>query len=163
KPVSALPAGKLTVSVKDKAGNLSRIERTFAAKTVAAPLWPPPSGPRHAPAGQTVLSRLPRHGPPARPATPCPTTSHRPPPAPHGPTPPVPHDLHTRVTGRLDGPSYRVENLVFESRPGLFVTGNLYAPAEPAASMPGILLCHSHHAPKSNEELQDMAITWAQH
>ena len=32
KPVSALARGKLTVSVKDRQGNISRIERTFAVK-----------------------------------------------------------------------------------------------------------------------------------
>src|SRR5262249_54571372 len=28
-------------------------------------------------------------------------------------------------------------------------------------SMPGILLCHSHHNPKSQGELQDMGVLWA--
>ena len=27
--------------------------------------------------------------------------------------------------------------------------------------MPGILLCHSHHNPKTQGELQDMGMTWA--
>lgn len=66
-----------------------------------------------------------------------------------------------RITGRLEGEGYRIENLVFESRPGLLVTANLYMPAKPAASMPGILLIHSHHNPKTQGELQDMGILWA--
>lgn len=70
-------------------------------------------------------------------------------------------DLKTRVTGRLVGDGYRIENLVFESRPGLWVTANLYLPAEPSGPMPGILICHSHHNPKSEGELQDMGMTWA--
>ena len=33
------------------------------------------------------------------------------------------------VTRTLEGDGYRIENLVFESRPGLVVTANLYRPA----------------------------------
>ena len=33
-------------------------------------------------------------------------------------------DLKSRVTGRLAGDGYRIENLVFEGRPGLWVTAN---------------------------------------
>jgi dienelactone hydrolase len=78
-----------------------------------------------------------------------------------GQCPPVPTDLKVRVTGTLQGDGYRIDNLVFESRPGLVVTANLYQPAEPPRSMPGILICHSHHAPKTQGELQDMGMTWA--
>jgi cephalosporin-C deacetylase-like acetyl esterase len=75
------------------------------------------------------------------------------------PSPPA--DLKVRVTRTLQGEGYRIEDLVFESRPGLWVTANLYAPAKPSTSMPGILICHSHHNPKGQGELQDMGITWA--
>jgi dienelactone hydrolase len=88
------------------------------------------------------------------------------------PDPPKP--LAVEVTGRLAGDGHRVENLVFQSRPGLVVTANLYLPAGAAATapaaapdapvagkMPGILLCHSHHNPKTEGELQDMGVTWA--
>ncbi len=78
-----------------------------------------------------------------------------------GPFPPVPKDLKVRITRRLDGDGYRIENLVFESRPGLVVTANLYLPVHPAHSMPGILISHSHHNPKTQGELQDMGMTWA--
>jgi cephalosporin-C deacetylase-like acetyl esterase len=56
-----------------------------------------------------------------------------------------------------------INNIVFESRPGLLVTANLYVPEDHALlkSMPGILICHSHHNPKEQSELQDMAMTWA--
>jgi cephalosporin-C deacetylase-like acetyl esterase len=56
-----------------------------------------------------------------------------------------------------------IHNIIFESRPGLFVTANLYLPDQhkDLPSMPGILLCHSHHNPKTEGELQDMAMTWA--
>jgi hypothetical protein len=32
KPVADLPRGKLTVSVKDKPGNVTRIDRTFSVR-----------------------------------------------------------------------------------------------------------------------------------
>src|SRR5262249_31306379 len=66
-----------------------------------------------------------------------------------------------RNCGTVTGEGYRIENIVFESRPGLWVTANLYAPARPGRAMPGILVCHSHHAPKTQGELQDMGMTWA--
>src|SRR5262249_12236312 len=78
-----------------------------------------------------------------------------------GPVPPSPKDLKIHVTRALEGDGYRIENLVFESRPGLWVTANLYLPADPPRSMPGILICHSHHNPKSQGELQDMGVNWA--
>jgi cephalosporin-C deacetylase-like acetyl esterase len=37
--------------------------------------------------------------------------------------------LNPRVTGVLDRPGYRIEKLIFESRPHLYVTANLYVPA----------------------------------
>jgi dienelactone hydrolase len=78
-----------------------------------------------------------------------------------GEFPPVPVDLKVRITRTLEGDGYRVENLVFESRPGVVVAANLYSPSQPGKSMPGILVCHSHHAPKEQGELQDMGMTWA--
>jgi dienelactone hydrolase len=74
---------------------------------------------------------------------------------------PVPKDLKVQVTRTLEGPGHRIENLVFESRPGLLVTANLYVPDPARASMPGILVIHSHHNPKTQGELQDMGVTWA--
>lgn len=70
------------------------------------------------------------------------------------------------VTKTLTGEGFLVDCLVFESRPGLFVTANLYRPAEDrrlisGPQMPGILICPSHHNPKTQSELQDMGMTWA--
>jgi hypothetical protein len=65
------------------------------------------------------------------------------------------------VTRTLEGDGFHIENLVFESRPGLVVTANLYVPARPTGSMPGILISHSHHAPKTQGKLQDMGMTRA--
>lgn len=78
-----------------------------------------------------------------------------------GQWPAPPTDLKVRVTRTLTGEGYRIENLVFESRPGVLVTANLYLPAEPPKAMPGIIICHSHHNPKTQSELQDMGMTWA--
>jgi dienelactone hydrolase len=75
--------------------------------------------------------------------------------------PDPPKDLHLRVTRTIDGDGYQIKNVVFESRPGVFVTANLYAPAKPPKAMPGILIVHSHHNPKTQGELQDMGMTFA--
>jgi pimeloyl-ACP methyl ester carboxylesterase len=77
----------------------------------------------------------------------------------HWPEPPA--DLKVRVTKTLEGEGFFIDCLVFESRPGLLVTANMYRPAEPPQKMPGILICHSHHNPKTEGELQDMGMTWA--
>ncbi len=84
-----------------------------------------------------------------------------------GQFPPAPQNLNVRVTRTIKATGYKIENVVFESRPGLIVTANLYLPADandagsPTRRMPGILICHSHHNPKAQGELQDMGITWA--
>jgi dienelactone hydrolase len=75
--------------------------------------------------------------------------------------PSAPRELPVRVTRELQGDGYHIDNLVFESRPGLVVTANLYRPAQPTGPMPGILISHSHHSPKTQGELQDMGMTWA--
>ncbi|MFO0878569.1 MAG: acetylxylan esterase [Gemmataceae bacterium] len=74
---------------------------------------------------------------------------------PAGPAPRV------RVQKTHRGEGYLVECVTFTSRPGLEVTANLYRPEKPGASMPGLLLVHSHHNPKWEGELQDMGILWA--
>jgi len=78
-----------------------------------------------------------------------------------GQFPPVPKRLRVQTTGRIKGDGYRIENVVFESRPGLFVTANLYLPAKPKKSMPALMFSHSHHNSKTQGELQDMGMTWA--
>jgi dienelactone hydrolase len=69
--------------------------------------------------------------------------------------------LGARVTGTLSGEGYRIENVVYQSRPGFWITANLYGPDKPRPSMPGILISHAHHTPKEHGELQDMGVTWA--
>jgi dienelactone hydrolase len=68
----------------------------------------------------------------------------------------------SRVTGTIEGEGFRIEKLVFVSRPGLLVTANFYLPEPaPARPMPAILICHSHHHPKEESELEDMGVSWA--
>lgn len=85
------------------------------------------------------------------------------------PTPPEKLPVH--VTRTIPGAGFRIENLVYASRPGVFVTANLYlpalpptgssAPAAPPAKLPALVLIHSHHNAKTQSELQDMGMTWA--
>jgi hypothetical protein len=65
------------------------------------------------------------------------------------------------VTGTIQRDGFQIQNLVFESRPGLVVTANLYVPRPARESMPAIVIAHSHHNPKEQGELQDMGMTWA--
>src|SRR5262245_51109554 len=69
--------------------------------------------------------------------------------------------LNVRVTGVVNGEGFKIENVVYESRPGQWVPGNLYVPAKPRKTMPGLLIVHAHHRYKPQTELQDMGMTWA--
>jgi hypothetical protein len=70
--------------------------------------------------------------------------------------------LRTVITHRADyGDGFVIENLVFESRPHLLVTANLYLPDKLSGKIPAIVVVHSHHAPKTQQELQDLGMTWA--
>ena len=59
------------------------------------------------------------------------------------------------------GDGYRRQDLVYQTRPGFWVTANLYLPGESGAPMPGIVIAHSLHTAKTQFELQDMGILWA--
>ncbi|MDA1013361.1 MAG: hypothetical protein O3A00_02785 [Planctomycetota bacterium] len=74
---------------------------------------------------------------------------------------PAPQDVVAHVVRTTTGDGFAVDNVVYESRPGMFVTANLYRPAEPSKSMPGIVVCHSHQRPKENGARQLMGATWA--
>lgn len=78
-----------------------------------------------------------------------------------GAWPGVPKNMAIRVTKTIEADDYRIDNLLYESRPGVWVDGNLYYPAAKRDRMPVILISHSHHAPKHQGELQDMGVTWA--
>ncbi|HVK10567.1 MAG TPA: acetylxylan esterase, partial [Gemmataceae bacterium] len=78
-----------------------------------------------------------------------------------GTWPDVPKSVPVHVTKTIQADDYAIDNLLYESRPGVWVTGNLYRPAVKRDKMPVILIVHSHHAPKHEGELQDMGVTWA--
>lgn len=53
--------------------------------------------------------------------------------------------LNAKVTGTVDGEGFTVEKLVFESRPGLYVTANVYVPKPATAGkLPAILYVCGH-------------------
>jgi dienelactone hydrolase len=53
-------------------------------------------------------------------------------------------DLNAIVTGTLDRPEFTVEKIHFQSRPGLYVTGNVYVPKGAKAPSPAILYVCGH-------------------
>ncbi len=77
--------------------------------------------------------------------------------------PEVPKEVAVYKTKTIPGDGFAIDNILYESRPGFYVTANLYRPAGDAKpnSRPAILLIHSHHNPKTQGELQDMGMLWA--
>jgi cephalosporin-C deacetylase-like acetyl esterase len=73
--------------------------------------------------------------------------------------------LKVQTTGRLERDAYRIEKIVFQSLPGLYVTGNFYAPKDTTKRSPTILyLCgHSPNPMGAKVEYQDRAIWFASH
>lgn len=65
------------------------------------------------------------------------------------------------MTKQIEGDGFVIKCVLFESRPGIWVSGNLYSPAQPKEPMPGFVISHSHHTSKTHGELQDMGMTWA--
>lgn len=51
--------------------------------------------------------------------------------------------LNAKVVGKLHGDGFRVEKIIYESRPGFLVTANLYLP-EASAPYPGVLFPCGH-------------------
>ncbi len=52
--------------------------------------------------------------------------------------------LNARVTGVVERVKYRIEKVLFESRPGFLVSGNLYLPKDHAGPRPGVLIACGH-------------------
>ncbi len=71
--------------------------------------------------------------------------------------------LKAQITGTVDRPNYRIEKVVFQSLPGLYVTGNFYAPNSSSSPLPTILyVCgHSPHPLGAKTAYQDRAIWYA--
>jgi dienelactone hydrolase len=53
--------------------------------------------------------------------------------------------LNARVTGSLDRSGYRVDKIIYESRPNLFVAANLYTPKQGARPFPAVLFQSGHY------------------
>ncbi len=68
-----------------------------------------------------------------------------------GLNPPPPRgDLRVTVTGKLEREEFTVENLHFQSLPGLYVTANLYLPKNLSKPAPTILYLNGHGGVSSN-------------
>jgi dienelactone hydrolase len=62
-----------------------------------------------------------------------------------GPMPETPCDLKPEILGTLDRDGYRIEKLIFQSRPDVWVTSNVYVPSG-EGKRPAVLAVHGHHA-----------------
>ncbi|NLH73119.1 MAG: prolyl oligopeptidase family serine peptidase [Verrucomicrobia bacterium] len=66
--------------------------------------------------------------------------------------------LNPRVTRVIDRGAYRIENIVFESRPGFMVTGNLYVPQSRTLPLPGVIgVCGHSDNGKAAESYQSFS------
>ena len=57
---------------------------------------------------------------------------------------PTKTSLNAVIHGKIDRGEYTVEKVYFESAPGFFVTGNLYAPKNVSGKVPVVLFAHGH-------------------
>lgn len=70
--------------------------------------------------------------------------------------------LNAEVVGTLDGEGYRIQKILFESRPNHHVTGNLYLPKS-TGPYPAVLIpCGHSHTGKAAGQYQRTAILLAQ-
>ena len=66
--------------------------------------------------------------------------------------------LNPRVTGVVERDAYRIEKVVFESRPGFLVTANLYVPKGRSEPRPGVVgTCGHTDSGKAGETYQSFA------
>ena len=73
--------------------------------------------------------------------------------------------LQASITGILERPGFRVEKVVFQSSPGLYVTGNFYVPQGSSGPVPAVLyLCgHSVHPHGAKTQYQDRTLWYVTH
>jgi len=72
-----------------------------------------------------------------------------------GGLPPLDTPLNARVVGTVAAAGFRIEKIIFESRPGNYVTANLYLPdniSEPRGAV--LFLCGHHEQAKHADEYQ---------
>ncbi|GEP45382.1 xylan esterase [Brevifollis gellanilyticus] len=66
--------------------------------------------------------------------------------------------LNAKVTKTQEREGYRIENIIFESRPGFHVTGNLYLPTTKKTQVPGVIgVCGHSLNGKAAEAYQSFA------
>jgi dienelactone hydrolase len=66
--------------------------------------------------------------------------------------------LNPRTTGVIERDQYRIEKVIFESRPGFLVTGNLYLPKGRPFPLPGVVgVCGHSNNGKASEPYQSFA------
>jgi dienelactone hydrolase len=73
---------------------------------------------------------------------------------------PVPEKtpLNPRITGTVDRDAYRIEKVIFESRPGFLITANLYVPKGRKFPLPGVVgTCGHSDTGKAYESYQSFA------
>ncbi len=70
--------------------------------------------------------------------------------------------LHAKTTGTIDCDGYRIEKVIFESRPLHHVTANLYLPDDTSRPLPGVLVPCGHSANgKASEFYQSVCVLLA--
>ena len=72
-------------------------------------------------------------------------------------------DLKATITGTVDHAEFTVENLHFQSRPGLYVTANLYVPKNLAGPAPAVLYVCGHGAVKKDGVSYGNKVYYHQH
>jgi dienelactone hydrolase len=66
--------------------------------------------------------------------------------------------LNAKITGTVERDAYKIEKTIFESRPGFFVTGNLYLPQRRKGPLPGVVgVCGHSTNGKAAEAYQSFA------
>ena len=69
--------------------------------------------------------------------------------------------LNYKVLKSIPREGHTIECIAYESRPGFWVTANLYRSSNPTNEEPGLIICPAHHTPKENKELQEMGALWS--
>jgi dienelactone hydrolase len=72
-------------------------------------------------------------------------------------------DLKAQITGTTEHDEFTVERLHFQSRPGLYVTANLYLPKQPAGRVPAILYLCGHGPSKRGNISFGNKVTYQHH
>jgi pimeloyl-ACP methyl ester carboxylesterase len=64
-------------------------------------------------------------------------------------------DLHQRITGKIEMDGFSIEKLIFESLPGVYVTGLVYIPSDHSKKSPAVLV-PAGHAPNGKIYYQEL-------